>query len=192
MTIRPIDPNVSLLPGGGPWRIVQDCPGSIHNTAHAAREGGCRCPHALELRREEWRRQDQKRRKSSDRIGFPLTLVDASTPDLSKGHCVTGGRPAQAIMDGGYDAKRTVEGFAARERAKGVCWGSDGTQCPAMSACDGWVTGYEDPAGSWGGVFAGKDQWERAGLVVTLHPRLIGQMRKMLGQDQEQDQEKGA
>lgn len=192
MTVPNRHPNGSPLPGGGPWLIEPDCPSDyLHNTAYAARlppAVRCKCPRALWARRQEWRKQDHQRRKpgAGERIGFPLTLVDASTPDLTSGHCVTGGLLARKIMDDAYSVTRTVEGFAARERAKSVCLGSDGAQCPALSACNGWVTKYEDPAGSWGGVYAGKDQWERAGVVVTIHSRLEHQMRKAM------DQEKGA
>ena len=40
------------LPGGGPWRVLADCPSRLHNTYNSARGGSrrpnpCVCPHAL-------------------------------------------------------------------------------------------------------------------------------------------------
>lgn len=69
-------PNV--LPGGGPWKVLQDCPASIHCSERASRRenGGCTCPRsrALRLRKYAWRNQHRAALREKPQPATPRWL----------------------------------------------------------------------------------------------------------------------
>ena len=169
--------------GGGPWRILPECPRpTTHNTANAAEgkfssgAGGikCICPQGLYLyetvilARRERERERMKRvhkRTADPRVRLtPVTPnpVSRRSPNFLTAACRT---PAGLrIADQGANDQATLAGIAARELAKKQCR----DECPLLVRCAMWVTSQESPAGSWGGVWGGLDPWNRKGLELII------------------------
>lgn len=86
-----------------------------------------------------------------------LGNVTRRTPDLSQGLCVIT-RKGQEIAERAFREGTSIQATAARTRAKLQC-----AACPLLAECLAWVTEQESPAGSWRGVYGGKDPWDRRG-----------------------------
>jgi hypothetical protein len=82
-------------------------------------------------------------------------------PDLRTGKCFSHPAGREAHNNGFNDGMRR-DAFAARERAKAWCK----LPCPVLDKCRAWVMSEESPAGSWGGVYAGMDRWDRTGKPI--------------------------
>lgn len=160
------------LPGGGPWRIDDDCPAPRHNSIRSAEgrkgEPKCVCPHGVQLYRERLTYFNGKRRgvpRSDFRIkgSVPKDLVDPTPGFFRDAICQ---HPTfREVMDGGFSTAATKGGVRVRREAKNVCR----THCPIRQQCLEYVQRLESPRGSWGGVWGGQDPWERAGqtMIVT-------------------------
>lgn len=151
------------LPGGGPWRILSNCPSPSHNILYRVRHGPvhlrCICPRALAIQ-EEWlvkqrnRFRDRYQERQGSREGVRDTVLveqhattaPASWPNLRGAACM---RPGAADMTG-----RPVP-------ARRVC-----STCPlsVFERCREWVLTAEQPAGSLAGVYAGMSPEERIEL----------------------------
>lgn len=160
----------------GPWKILEECPASGHNTKTRAVKPSdglrCICPRAKSMveqhnresleRVRNYRRTTQpeapenKRAEINVRTLHPRELRNYKRPDMSKGRCVT--QPgALKKFDAAQEAVAdTVPATKARNAAKEVC-GS----CIMQHQCLAWTLQEESPAGSWGGVLGGMDPWER-------------------------------
>jgi Transcription factor WhiB len=150
------------LPGGGPWAVLADCPAKYHNTLNAARRaahgGKCVCPGgAAMIERERVYQSGRPARRIL--IDSPLRApqyeqnykTSGAVPDLSKGSCrKPWGRPlldAAAAVQYRGDATRSAQFMCSR--------------CPVRKRCGEWVAQAEDPAGSWGGIYAGMTPHQR-------------------------------
>lgn len=163
------------LPARGPWLILEHCLAENHNTVHSSQAGKgrirCICPHAVSLKKDrdrawgETRRRDKKEEarrlltekanreiEAVQRIAAPRKGAGGRTPRLELAAC-----------RGQYD---TVDAAYSSDRAYGAARELCGL-CPVLQACDRYITDAEEPAGSWGGVWAGMSPRERAQRVVT-------------------------
>ncbi len=169
---------------GVPWRILDECSSVVHNTVSAARgfsRGGpmpkCICPGAVIALRLDREHRRQNLERNLDRIGgrmaiahtYAITgpkitevpqLKDRNMPDLNRGHCR---RPWNAaIVDGGFEDSAIM-----RASAKALCNGTaDQPVCPVKAECKAWMLGFEKPEGSWGGVYAGLDVYDRRRAIT--------------------------
>lgn len=162
-----------LAVGRGPWRILAECPAKLHNTVRAVRgasTGGvrCICPRGIDLwqadlKRERERKQALKhgispkphtRKVNTLKSGvLPSYLTNIGQnvrpPEMPTGERIPCRWPSnRAVVDRAIAATR---GPAVRA-AQALC-----EQCPIASKqeCLRWITDAEEPAGSWGGVYAG-------------------------------------
>ena len=178
--------NKAGLPGGGPWRILPECPARLHNTGHASVKGAqidgrgprvmCTCPHGLARRAEIFSvkyRHDQERAHVAREVTKRAPIVrkgrvsvpqyvsnmtgDEPPPDLSAGLCHT---PAGVmIMDQAADRRWTGD---ALHVARALCDGSSATPvCPVRAQCLAWAQKREQPAGAWVGIYGGYTHIER-------------------------------
>lgn len=146
--------------------VLPECTAQTHNTHRGARSSlpgvRCICPHSEKLR--EQRRQDVNRYASNRREKGPSSLtavVERTEVPPPRGLC---SRPANiAIADRGFNYAKTAQGEADRYAAKELC-----DFCPARAACERYIRSVESPPGSWGGVWAGMDPWEREGKRIVL------------------------
>lgn len=172
---------INGLPGGGPWRILEDCGADTHNSTRAGLGRGhgfatrlpCTCPRALVLlaqyqaRRLELREIEraQKRRPRQDnraRLQLPVPqLAEIRSPNFIEGLCAKPG--GMAYADKGMNDQASHRGIAERQEAKNLC-----AACPMLQECKAWALGQEKPAGSWGGVWGGMDPWNRKGLELVI------------------------
>jgi hypothetical protein len=157
---------------GKEWPVLNNCAALRHNTLSAARgqrgKPKCLCPGAKEAYRS-WRenRVDdpvQAALRRSLRPGMnSMREALASQPNLRGGSCTTpwGFR----ISDDAFSLEFTKYGFGLRQKAKDMCVKS----CPLLAECKRWITKAEeaDP-GSFGGVYAGMDIWDRQGRPIKL------------------------
>ena len=165
--------------GGRPWRILDECLSSRHNTLNSARGRSytrvsgqwvirkvapCVCPgarHAVAVDNAG------RRRRMIAAAEIPATQkVSASKalywvpdgvtmPDLSAGACTS--MLGRRIMDIAIDGP----GSAGVRQAKALC-----AACPLReSKCRPYILAAEQPAGSWRGVWAGMTQSERRKLA---------------------------
>lgn len=156
------------LPGGGPWRILVDCPAPIHNSTRAARGGtrlpSCVCPKArerlAEMRVSERGRQRVMRKATAsiDRKSVKQTYMNNVKEGASQtapfgGLCSTD--DGRRLMD--HAATRQLGSATAAVRAKALC-----QVCPIELSCLAWALEYELPRGAWGGVIGGLTAAERA------------------------------
>jgi len=165
------------LHGGGPWRILDNCLAPLHNSLRAAegrnRAPRCICPRALVIRRarqNRWNELRSARRVEGRAIktiqpGHMIPRANKVTepmPDMSQALCR---RPdMMKVMDKGFGTGVSEGAQAARQAAKDVC-----SFCPiAETVCGPYVERAEKPAGSWGGIWAGRDPWERMGLRLVI------------------------
>jgi len=162
------------LPGGGPWRVLHECPAFFHNTAYAAKkrrdEAKCICPRALVRLAETkaltiQRRIERGERKigpgERQRGGRPHGNTDAQyfrnirdnvpVPDLSAGKCRS--PLGLYLMDQAQESRWTGSALAD---AKAMC-----EYCPVKRACLGWVERAENPPGDWPGIYGGKTHMQR-------------------------------
>jgi hypothetical protein len=152
------------LPGGGPWRILDECSARYHNTRRATEsvDNKCICPHAL----DEAKLKKVLRKQGNILEKVLLTPLPHSVrvPDFSAGLCA---RPERAdVVDGGFSVEGTLVAMDKREAAKRLCYA-----CPIREeVCAPYVKAAENPPGSWRGVWAGKDPWERQGRRVVIGP----------------------
>lgn len=164
------------LPGGGPWRILDECPAEYHNTSNAAKKivargkGRCICPRA----QERWRRAQDIRKASriargerppadAERspggrpaeTGVPTYVrnmrQDVRPPDLSRGTCRT--PHGLRVMDLAQEKRWGGEALAAAEL---MCY-----LCPVKVACGQWADLAENPPGSWIGMYGGRTHMAR-------------------------------
>jgi hypothetical protein len=166
--------------GGGPWRILDDCPSPItHNTLNAARGvsytrvtgrsrrqvvAKCICPGGRVAIKKDNELRRQRTIAANDRNGpAPVQRVAAGAlvpegvrmPDLSGGACQT---PfGRAVVDEAL-SKNGGAGKKAIKAAKDLC-----SFCPVAVAarCEKYVLEAESPPGSWFGVWAGMSQSDR-------------------------------
>jgi hypothetical protein len=169
--------------GRGPWRILQECPGTTHNSGRSAKgvmrnsigqRPKCICPHALDLMvtvMAEQRRRERERMKRLHRDGKkdPRTRlqppaaepVKRRSPNFAAGLCTT--PSGMLAADRGMNDQASLSGIKDRELAKSWC-----ANCPMLRECRRWVTEEESPAGSWGGVWGGLDPWNRKDLELVI------------------------
>lgn len=153
------------LPAGGPWRVLPECTAPSHNTVRATESklAPCICPHARDLVKEKARR----RHSGNILVGAILTPLehDVRPPDFSAGLCTL---PInREVVDGGFSVEGSAAAMAKRMEAKRLCYA-----CPLQeSVCDPYVRAAEHPRGSWGGVWAGRDPWERQGKRIIAGQR---------------------
>ncbi len=146
---------IAPFPGSGPWRILENCPSpQIHNTRQAAMGKGrfrqrCVCPRALALlaiMKEERRRAWIPKKQRAGRPQEPAYMNSPyRQPDLLGGLCLRPG--GRKIMTAAMNIKPSPEETVA---AKLMC-----RSCPMREVCKNWVLTAEEPAGGWGGIFAG-------------------------------------
>lgn len=160
------------LIGNGPWRLLPECPATIHNTLRAARgqdfRSGerCICPRALAL--FEVHRQQQARRRRQKAMGLDVNgnagegqpvisrnvnyvaSMLGEVPNLRGSACTTDA--GREIMDNAYGAIAETDNrvLADITSAKLICVG-----CSVLAECGGWVLGSEVEPGEWGGVYGG-------------------------------------
>lgn len=160
------------LPGGGPWRILADCPAMLHNTGRAATQGApqhrCVCPRALKMAE---RQRDQKNvsRARIKQLAPPPAQFSTESAYLRNVR-----RPANApSLDGACHsehgreiADRLLSGRSgAVSEHKRMCGG-----CPELMRCRTWALNEELPAGAWPGMYGGmttSERIRRARNVVT-------------------------
>jgi Transcription factor WhiB len=142
------------LPGGGPWRILEDCPARLHNTGNAPstrRQGAlaCICPHGVQV--YETRKKIDNAHKWEQQRPLPRYLRNMSIRAvwLPGALCTTTG--GRTLMDA---LAEQSEGAAAA--VKKMC-----ETCPALAQCASWILEAEQPGGSWGGYYAGMTRAER-------------------------------
>lgn len=170
---------VNPLTYTGPWRIVDECHATGHNTLNrglgrTADRVPCVCPHARELVKEHRIRQAAASRlrvrtaTPSIKTLKPVQVPDGiRAADLSRGRCVTH-KTAPAIFDAAHDAASALTHAAVRARslAKAMCLGQGGIPpCPVLALCRSNVLRDEDPAGSFGGIIAGMSMTERRAMA---------------------------
>lgn len=174
--------------GGGPWRILDDCPSPVtHNTLNAARGvtyiratgrsrrqvvAKCICPGGQRAIKRDNEARRLRTITANERNGSTRAhhvhkreaageYVPAGVrmPDLSGGACQTPlGRTT-------LDAALSLNGGAGKkavQAAKDLC-----SFCPVAVAakCERYVLAAEQPAGSWAGVWAGMSQSDRRVLA---------------------------
>lgn len=146
------------LPGGGPWRILENCPSRRHNTMNASRgknnDGRCICPRGVHLLKASARGWEANRIRKP-RLRAQSKIVPPDMPDLSTGACSTD-EYRQIARDGQNDATY-LGAVGARDAARAVCL----QHCPVQLQCRDYILAAERPAGSWGGVWGGLDVDER-------------------------------
>lgn len=170
--------HASPLPGGGPWRILDECPADRHNTLYAAVKGGrrgpgnarCICPRALwrkqddlDSRRGEharWYQENKARLKAAKVVDQPALKVKhvrvAPVPDMTDAAC--GSDDGQVAVD-----IATAEASAGNlARVAAFC----NSPCPIKEQCLRWVMSAEDRPGSWGGVYGGLTPKQRRDLAA--------------------------
>ncbi len=166
--------------GGGPWRVLDECPAVLHNTRTAWRAGRnlrnrnnpCICPRAMaqyaDVLRVHRENAAARRRKAGAREAVPVEPAPAAP---KRGRIGSPAYTRNVLLDiantpdlsGG--ACRTPHGQRAMARAidepqmmnslaaaKAVC-----RLCPldTFRRCERWVMRAEDPDNPWGGVYAG-------------------------------------
>ena len=90
--------HISPLPGGGPWRILDNCPADRHNTLYAAVKGGrrgpgnarCICPRALQRKQDDldsrrgeharWYQKNKARLKAAKVVDRPALKPLPASP----------------------------------------------------------------------------------------------------------------
>jgi hypothetical protein len=165
----------------GPWRILEECEAPIHNTISAARGvvardtygKRCICPRAtklMEAYHERERERDKARWAETDRkreLMLRQAMKAMNMPDLQDAACML--EENRHLVDAGFNDDRTAAGVRDRAKAKAVC-----DSCPMNTfiVCQQWVKTEEDPKGSWGGVYAGEDIYERRGMRVHISGRV--------------------
>ncbi len=184
-------------PMKGPWAIDPACTykGLDHNTTNSAirakvkdrytLSGRCTCPHGRDLREKELERYTRRREERKARLASgqeepvkkvpnltvkglpsvcmtPRPIPAGVTPDFRGAACRS--RRGALIADEAMSLQLSLDGQQARDTAKSVC-----LTCPLIELCRRFVTAYESPAGSWGGVWAGMDPWARAGTDVFIN-----------------------
>ena len=170
------------LPGGGPWRILPECPARLHNSLSAARgrnprtreeiHAKCICPRALALVVVDNERGRARRlaRETTPHRNVATTGWQKATattpiymsnvkkvpiPDLSHGLCRT--PVGMQVMDLATETGGNALHFR-KKAAQEMCE----NECPAYAACLAWITsGTEQPTGSWGGIYAGMTPSQR-------------------------------
>lgn len=163
---------------GIPWRINEDCIADRHNIPvawiGAKGEVACTCPASVDyMRKHRGHSSDRSRKwkqaKKEERT-YTVALTESlsrTMPDLSRGLCR---RPENLdIFDAAFD-----DAEASRARAKAICH-----SCPALLECDAWVLRDEFPAGDWGGVYGGRDVYDRRNQWQPPRP-LISMERKSI------------
>lgn len=163
--------------GGGPWRILPECPATrTHNTVNAARGVGrdgkrCICPRAVEMMDAYRRAEKERRAATGGRAGrnesasisrdLPpvrelLAVSVPARPDFRNAACRTS--PENVRIAGrafGVEA-------GAQRAAKRLCRG-----CPHLKLCGANVLQNEPEPGNWGGVWGGMAAADRTRLSKT-------------------------
>lgn len=169
------------LPGGGPWRILAECPARFHNSALAAKKGTlrvpgepgsgrlkCICPRGLQRLKEAQESAKQSaltrggrepKSKGGRQVGMevaePLYLRNTRQgvrkPDLSGMECGTA--LGRAVMDAAADARWGKDPLRV---AKNMC-----DRCLKMIECRDWRRASETAPGEWYGMYGGETHIER-------------------------------
>lgn len=171
------------LPGGGPWRILDECPGTLHNTLYAATRAGrkpgyvaCICPRAVACieedrprhrldnnnayaRRRAERAEAAKLRALIEQPKSPVTIRlvrETPVPDMTNAACGTD--EGQKIME------RVImrSDIWNNDRAQELC-----ASCPIKRQCGAWALSAEVIPGSWGGVYGGMTAKDRKDVAAT-------------------------
>jgi hypothetical protein len=158
----------------GPWRVLDECPATAHNSLTAARGGRykhyapCICPRSVALK-SEYRSRESRRDRGNRRaarvsrhILAPAVTLAAAVrePDWTKGVCTT--PLGAAIFDDSFEESLAATEIKNRNRAKNVCL----TSCPLLDQCAAWITSREKIPGCLGGIWGGMDKFNRAGLEI--------------------------
>jgi hypothetical protein len=153
------------LPGAGPWRILDDCEAPKHNTlrAHSGRHGRegtrtaqCRCPGAVVLYEKDSKRRSTAKYRPRPKVvdAGSLPPLQMRPPDLSAAPCRT---PRGAAL---VDHWQRSTGAGQQRVGVAVKWMCN-RRCPVRAQCDLFAQVNEHPAGSWRGIYGGKDANER-------------------------------
>jgi len=167
---------------GGPWRIAEECLALGHNNLAWARgtnrdSGGvrCVCPHAVWLMEQYTanRRKPKEVQPPRKRMGYAaaLPLAAVPEPDWSRSAC----SKDVGTAEGGFNEDVSKRGMAERQAAKDLCG-----ECPlsVFRECGAWIVAKEGIApGSLGGVYAGKDRWNRQGVQLAMVGQIIKRVR---------------
>lgn len=181
------------------WTILPECPAGVHNTMTAATRGDrkvpgsprCVCPRAIELRDAALRhRQEYERGVSAARKAHPNVTYASGRPLLEQ---IPGGerwlnQPRQRVQAPDFDRNVPCATDRGRELLTVACSSRAANsasyraafvrlcreQCPAYAQCLAWILNSEEPAGSWGMVYAG--------LTVNDRKR-IGRERRAVDQE---------
>jgi hypothetical protein len=169
----------SSLPGGGPWRILPECPSLLHNSTNSATSGPsemrCVCPRALALKKVRNARRcaasdqtrAQRRAKGEPTRGYrpvapkPTPGFALSEPfepsDIRFGACAN--ERGQAMMDRLLGAKGGERGPLTRLMKETMC-----SRCPAraMRACLQIGIDTRSP-----GVYGGLSESELGQLIAA-------------------------
>jgi hypothetical protein len=172
-------------PGGGPWRILDDCPSpKLHNTLNAARgrlngrrDGRaksiktvpCICPGgAMAIKRDNAGRtvrgRIERSERNTSRVRSGLSGGNSKTnyqgqwiPDRVRMPDLSTGACAGPVGQKIMDAAIDGLGPSGNMKAKSLCG-----ICPLRETdCLNYIRVAEEPAGSWAGVWAGFTRAER-------------------------------
>jgi hypothetical protein len=167
---RPSD----MLPGGGPWKIIDTCHCHVHNTVYAARlrPARCICPRAIALRSMRAQKatvykrrvRDERHvphgvRRAPDRAEScsPVRKVNEAPIPHFTGHEPCGSGEGQPVFNQAVDAPGTAR---LTDPAVKLC-----STCPLLAECRNWVLKAELEPGAWGGVYGGLTVKDRKALA---------------------------
>ena len=167
-------PELCRLPGGGLWRILDECPALGHNTLQMAERGArndrlrrkCICPRARALYdayiiskkayRAQWYRTNAEKHKAGmaahreNTVGIRRMNIGVPAPNMDGATC----RTATGIL--AVDTSIENPSRASFEAVRKLC-----DECPIKLACRAWVLDAELKPGSWGTVYGGLTPGER-------------------------------
>ena len=173
-------PFLCRLPGAGPWRILEDCPATRHNTLRTAERGApddklrrkCVCPRARALfndyaqikktYREAWYRNNAERHKAGmaahryNSVGIKRVATDVDPPSMTDAACRT--PEARSLVDASIETP-SPDTFRA---VQALC-----LTCPIKQACRAWVLTAEVIPGAWGSVYGGLSPAERKKIAAS-------------------------
>lgn len=150
-----------VLPGGGPWMILEHCPCAFHNVLRAAARGPkktrCVCPRGLAMKQREIERRGELARLEQAGNGGVRASYSAnranvvSPPRGSGGLCET--------AEGMVIADRHLERGAGTKEHREMC-----EACPRKIKCGEYALAEELPGGAWRGMYGGMTWQERQKL----------------------------
>lgn len=174
--------NQNGLPGGGPWRILDECPAMSHNTGYAAQKGArrrgdkrdaprhkCICPRAL-VRLSEIKTLRIEGRMARGERKLPEDHNPGGRPrDSGAPQYLRNTRPGARRRDLSAGLCRTPLGMFIMDEAAENRWAGESLAkakemcagCPVNEDCLGWATDGERTPGAWTGMYGGLTHMER-------------------------------